>query len=209
MNHKIDNIAQLSSDSKNLYTKIVQGSIDTMLKNLKEGITNLKGNWHGTDAGFNINNLVTVYNIVTDFRNYLAELAEFTSGISVYYNTIVAANGGVDNNLTKLTTDRTTKLDAYTDNTPGFEIKPEASSGIQSIKLVDSAFSGFLHDAHTAIDAITTNWSSGEKHDEVIDRFKKFETEATKYQESVKNAYTNVSEAYDRVYGAGASTKTN
>ena len=103
MNHKITDLAKLSADSKSLFDNVIKNTVDgDLLKNLKEGSDSLDKDWHGSDAKFNINNLVIVYNKVVEFRNYLAEMAEFTSGIAVYYNGIVAANGGNDYHLTKI-----------------------------------------------------------------------------------------------------------
>ena len=50
MNHKVQNVQKLYDDSMNLYNKVVRETADSIIDNLKSGISTLKNTWEGKDA---------------------------------------------------------------------------------------------------------------------------------------------------------------
>ena len=119
MNHNVRNVEELYLSSKSLYDDgIMNGdnSADGILKNLNDGINNLKINWKGVDAGVKIQEVVTVYNAMVIVRNSLLDLVYKASSIASNYRKIQNANGGRLTDLQVLTADAQSITDDYFDN---------------------------------------------------------------------------------------------
>ena len=78
MNHKVKGVQELYASAEQLYKDGVTGgesSADGIIKNLVQGIENLKQNWKGMDAGLRIQEVINVHNSMIVVRNNLASLA--------------------------------------------------------------------------------------------------------------------------------------
>ena len=89
----------------------------------------------------------------------------------------------------------------YTDTTPGIDVKPDVAVGIRALHEMKDPFNQFIESAKGSFRDITSNWTAGEKHEEAVEAFEKFNRDIEdKCKVYIDAAFQNVLNAYDRIY---------
>lgn len=192
MAHSVENISELHIDAQNLLNNVVFGTADTILNDLNSGIEELKASWKGTDAGKNIDDLITVYNGVATFRNELAKLAKAVADIAVDYDRLQVEHGGVSSNLAPLDySDRSLK-DSYSDNFTGIDINEGAVSGKEHVDSAKNVYESFKEEASAAFNKIMDNWTAGSGREDAEGAFNTFNSKAGEYTSILTTVSSNV-----------------
>ena len=196
MNHKVENIELLYNDAKGLLDNVVLGTADDVMSTLEAGIDNLKTNWHGADATVNINDLIKVYNGLSEIRNALAELAVNSSLVAKTYQDIQINNGASVAPLSELSYTKKSGLETYSDSTPGVSIVPTANEGKGKVDSAKSSFESFVEEAKSAYDKIMNNWTvGGETRAAAESAFTTFNNEVNNYISVMTDVSTNITNA--------------
>lgn len=198
MNHKVNSVANLYESATILHKNVVAGTTDTsaasIVRNLKEGIENLKANWEGTDAGVQINNVVVVYNAMTKIKNLLDGLSVEASKISANYRAIQKANGA--NQLEELAVIREEQPDSimpeYSDTRDTISIQPGAVQGKERIDAANNAIDGFISNSQRVFDEIMQNWTAGPRREEAKQAFEEFIANSKRYKEMLNETSESI-----------------
>lgn len=198
MNHKVNSVANLYESATILHKNVVADTTDTsaasIVRNLKEGIENLKANWEGTDAGVQINNVVVVYNAMTRIKNLLDGLSVEASKISANYRAIQKANGA--NQLEELAVIREEQPDPimpeYSDTRDTISIQPGAVQGKERIDAANNAIDGFISNSQKVFDEIMQNWTAGPRREEAKQVFEEFIANSKRYKEMLNETSESI-----------------
>ena len=198
MNHNVRNVEELYLSSKSLYDDgIMNGdnSADGILKNLNDGINNLKINWKGVDAGVKIQEVVTVYNAMVIVRNSLLDLVYKASSIASNYRKIQNANGGRLTELQILTADAQSIADDYFDNADTIDINPDAAIGRNFIDQARNSLDTFETNVRSKYEDIMGNWRAGTGRAETQNAFEHYMSDIKKYKEKLLSVSQSISTA--------------
>jgi len=198
MNHKVNNVQMLHEDAMYLYNTLVMGgesSADSILHNLSQGIENLKTNWKGKDAGYRIQEVITIHNAMVTVRNALAQLASDSAKIAVNYREIQNANGDGLETLSLISFDAKTFLGDYTDTADTIDINPEAEAGKNFIDAANNMIDTFKTDVKFRYQYIMENWTIGSGRDAAQGAFDSFLANADKYREVLADTTSNITKA--------------
>ena len=174
MNHKGQNVQKLYDDSMNLYNKVVRETADSIIDNLKSGISTLKNTWEGKDAGVQIQNVIEVCNAMIVLRNALCQLAQNASGIAANYRSIQNANRA---NLEVLTPIQ------------------EAMTGKGKIDAANNSIDGFISNVRRSCDDIMNNWQIGTGREEANEAFGEFLSKSNKYKQTLNSVSSSITDA--------------
>jgi len=198
MDHKVANVQQLHDDAMYLYNSLVVGgenSADSILSNLSQSIENLKNNWKGKDAGYRIQEVISVHNAMVTVRNALAQLATDSSKVATNYREIQNANGAGVDQLNVITFDTKSVLADHSDNADTIDINPEAEVGKNLLDQANNALDVFKTDVRTKYDSIMENWTVGTGRDSAKDAFDMFSNNVNKYKETLDGVSSNITKA--------------
>jgi len=198
MDHKVANVQQLHDDAMYLYNSLVVGgenSADSILSNLSQSIENLKNNWKGKDAGYRIQEVISVHNAMVTVRNALAQLATDSSKVATNYREIQNANGAGLDQLNVITFDTKSVLADHSDNADTIDINPEAEVGKNLLDQANNALDVFKTDVRTKYDSIMENWTVGTGRDSAKDAFDMFSNNVNKYKETLDGVSSNITKA--------------
>ena len=198
MNHKVKGVQELYASAEQLYKDGVTGgesSADGIIKNLIQGIENLKQNWKGMDAGLRIQEVINVHNSMIVVRNNLASLASESSKIAVNYRQIQMANGVRADELHIINFEPKQKLDEYTDTADTIDINPEALVGKQFIDNANGALDGFESFVRSKHSEIMSNWLAGPGRNEAESAFESYMSNIKKYKETLSEVSNNITSA--------------
>lgn len=199
MNHRVQSVQDLYEDAVALFKRGVMGtedhSADTIISNLGTAINVLKGCWEGSDAGVQINNIVTVFNGMIDIRNALVSLASDSSKIASNYREIQKSNGAQLDTLTPLVAEERTKLPAYSDTRDTINITPQANEGKAKVDAANGAMDAFISNVKMYYEKIMQNWTAGTNRDKAQNAFNAFVSKSNSYKELLNNVSTSIANA--------------
>ena len=199
MNHRVQSVQDLYEDAVSLFKRGVMGtedqSADTIITNLGNAINILKGCWEGSDAGVQINNIVTVYNGMIDIRNALVSLASDSSKIASNYREIQKSNGAQLDALIPLVAEERTKLPAYSDTRDTVNITPQANEGKTKVDAANAAMDAFISNVKMYYEKIMQNWTAGTNRDKAQNAFSLFISKSNSYKELLNNVSVSISNA--------------
>lgn len=196
MNHKVNDVEQLYTDSKNLYTNVVQEQADGIIDNLSSAINTLKNSWKGVDAGVQINNVVDVYNGMVSIRNALAVLAKDSSTVAAGYRDIQRLNSASIGVLAPIVIDGTkVPMEAYSDNRDTIDITPEAVGGKTRLDATNDAYDSFKNAVNIHYNAIMDNWQAGPGRNNAEGAFAEFMSNANKYKQTLEEVSRSIATA--------------
>ena len=193
MGHEVRSVRELFEDSLSLYNDVVEGqneySAATLLKNLEDGITNLKENWGGKDAGVQINNIVTVYNGFVGVRNALGLLASSASHVAADYREIQNKNGAGEEQFNPVNSQDRTRMAEHSDNRDTIDIKPDVTNGQAKVNSVRNSFDSFVTNCQQKCNLILENWTRGDQNRESAkNAIENFYAGANTYKELLNQA---------------------
>lgn len=198
MNHKVNNVQMLHDDAMYMYNTLVVGgdaSADSILNNLNQGIENLKANWKGKDAGYRIQEVITVHNAMVTVRNALAQLASDSARVAANYREIQNANGAGLETLTTLTFDAKTFIGDHTDTADTIDINSMAEQGKRFIDTANNLIGTFENDVKFRYQYIMDNWTMGSGRDSARGAFDMFFANVNKYKETLADVSSNITKA--------------
>lgn len=198
LNHKVDRVQDLYNSSEELYNNVVikgDCSVENMLEDLGNAITNLKTYWHGADAGLNIQKVITIYNSLVEVRNALASLACDSSGVAELYRNIQIANGVNMPEIQRLHYSDKGKLEDYTDNKDTIDISPEAEQGKNNIEAVVNSMDTFITNVNTKYNEIMDNWTQGTGRNNADQAFTEFLNKAAEYKKTLTGVSDTIANA--------------
>lgn len=200
MAHKVASVQTLYEDSVALYNDVVEGgneySAATIIKDLGEGIENLKENWGGRDAGAQINNIISVYNAMVGVRNALGILSSESSKVASNYREIQNSNGAGLEQFAALNSEDKTVMGDYSDDRDTIDIKAEVSAGQAKINAAKNEIDLFISKAREACGRIMDNWTEGDANREAAkEAIEKFLANADTYKEVLSQASGSVDTA--------------
>ncbi len=205
LNHKVNNVQQLLDDSKKLLTEVTNGgdaSAYSIIKNLHDAYDNLVANWKGPDAGVQINNLVTVYNGMVEFRLKMADLAISAYSVGIYYRNIQSANGAGVDVPSPLSDDISPNTESpYEDNRDTIDITPEAMEGKNNIDKANNSFGELENNFRELMNSIFGNWTAGDRRSDFEEYFRDFSSKFSNYQELLNNITKNITSALENYNG--------
>jgi uncharacterized protein YukE len=193
-------VQTLYEDSVALYNDVVEGgneySAATIIKDLEEGIANLKENWGGKDAGTHINNIISVYNAMVGVRNALGILSSESSKVASNYREIQNSNGAGLEQFAALNSEDRTVMGEYSDNRDTIDIKTEVSAGQAKINAAKSEIDLFITKSREACNRLLENWTEGDQNTESAkEAIEKFLANADTYKEVLAQASNSVDTA--------------
>ena len=193
MAHKVASVQSLYEDSVSLYNNVVEGdneySASRVIRDLQDGIANLKENWGGKDAGAQINNIIGVHNAMVGVRNALGVLSRESSKVASNYRDIQNSNGAGLESFTALNSEDKTTMENYTDDRDSIDIKTEVTGGLSKINAAKSELESFIVEARKACDRIMENWSEGdENREQAKTAIETFLKNADTYKETLAQA---------------------
>ena len=195
MNHKVQNVQKLYDDSMNLYNKVVRETADSIIDNLKSGISTLKNTWEGKDAGVQIQNVIEVCNAMIVLRNALCQLAQNASGIAANYRSIQNANRANLEVLTPIKYEESAPIENYTDLRDTINISQEAMSGKNKIDAANNSIDGFISSVRRSCDDIMNNWQIGTGREEANEAFGEFLSKSNKYKQTLNSVSSSITDA--------------
>jgi uncharacterized protein YukE len=193
MAHKVASVQSLYEDSVSLYNNVVEGDNDhsasRVIRDLQDGIANLKENWGGKDAGAQINNIIGVNNAMVGVRNALAVLARESSKVASNYRDIQNSNGAGLESFTALNCEDKTVMEEYSDDRDSIDIKTEVSGGLAKIQAAQSELESFIAETKKAFGNIMDNWTEGDDNrTQAKDAIETFFRNADTYKETLAQA---------------------
>ena len=196
MDHKVNDVEQLYTDAKNLYTIVVGDKADSIIDNLASAINTLKNSWKGVDAGVQINNVVDVYNGMVSIRNALAVLAKDSSIVAVGYRGIQRLNSANIDALSPITIENTkVPMEAYVDTRDTIDITSEAVNGKSKLDTVNDAYDSFKNAVNSYYNAIMENWLVGPGRNNCEGAFNEFMANANKYKQTLEDVSQSIGTA--------------
>lgn len=193
MAHKVASVQSLYEDSVSLYNNVVEGdneySASRVIRDLQDGIANLKENWGGKDAGAQINNIIGVHNAMIGVRNALGVLSRESSKVASNYRDIQNSNGAGLESFTALNSEDKTTMEDYSDDRDSIDIKTEVTGGLAKINAAKSELESFIVEARKACDRIMENWTDGdENREQAKTAIETFLKNADTYKETLAQA---------------------
>ena len=200
MAHKVASVQTLYEDSMSLYNNVVVGSGEysaaTIIKDLDDGIANLKENWGGKDAGTQINNIIAVRNAMVGVSNALGILASESSKVAANYREIQNSNGAGLEQFGALNAETKTTVGEYSDDRDTIDIKPDVTAGQAKVNTAKSAMDGFIAKAKEDCNRIMENWTEGDQNREAAkEAIETFFAQADQYKEVLVQASNSVDTA--------------
>lgn len=200
MAHKVASVQTLYEDSMSLYNNVVVGSGEysaaTIIKDLDDGIANLKENWGGKDAGTQINNIIAVRNAMVGVSNALGILAGESSKVAANYREIQNSNGAGLEQFGALNAETKTTIGEYSDDRDTIDIKPDVTAGQSKVNTAKSAMDGFIAKAKEDCNRIMENWTEGDQNREAAkEAIETFFAQADQYKEVLVQASNSVDTA--------------
>ena len=200
MAHKVASVQTLYEDSMSLYNNVVVGSGEysaaTIIKDLDDGIANLKENWGGKDAGTQINNIIAVRNAMVGVSNALGILAGESSKVAANYREIQNSNGAGLEQFGALNAETKTTVGEYSDDRDTIDIKPDVTAGQSKVNTAKSAMDGFIAKAKEDCNRIMENWTEGDQNREAAkEAIETFFAQADQYKEVLVQASNSVDTA--------------
>lgn len=200
MAHKVASVQTLYEDSMSLYNNVVVGSGEysaaTIIKDLDDGIANLKENWGGKDAGTQINNIIAVRNAMVGVSNALGILASESSKVAANYREIQNSNGAGLEQFGALNSETKTTVGEYSDDRDTIDIKPDVTAGQAKVNTAKSAMDGFIAKAKEDCNRIMENWTEGDQNREAAkEAIEQFFAQADQYKEVLVQASNSVDTA--------------
>ena len=200
MAHKVASVQTLYEDSMSLYNNVVVGSGEysaaTIIKDLDDGIANLKENWGGKDAGTQINNIIAVRNAMVGVSNALGILASESSKVAANYREIQNSNGAGLEQFGALNAETKTTVGEYSDDRDTIDIKPDVTAGQTKVNTAKSAMDGFIAKAKEDCNRIMENWTEGDQNREAAkEAIETFFAQADQYKEVLVQASNSVDTA--------------
>lgn len=200
MAHKVASVQTLYEDSMSLYNNVVVGSGEysaaTIIKDLDDGIANLKENWGGKDAGTQINNIIAVRNAMVGVSNALGILAGESSKVAANYREIQNSNGAGLEQFGALNAETKTTVGEYSDDRDTIDIKPDVTAGQAKVNTAKSAMDGFIAKAKEDCNRIMENWTEGDQNREAAkEAIETFFAQADQYKEVLVQASNSVDTA--------------
>lgn len=199
MAHRVTSVQDLHTSAVNLYNESVVGggeaSADSILNNLNLGIENLKANWKGKDAGYRIQEVISVHNAMVSVRNALAELAVESSKVAHMYREIQNSNGAGLDDLSLLSFEAKTFLSEYSDTADTIDINAEVNTGKNYIDNANSSIDTFLSNVRTKYTEIMDNWTEGPGRDTATEAFQTFMNNVGNYKQVLSDASNNITVA--------------
>lgn len=200
MAHKVASVQTLYEDSMSLYNNVVVGSGEysaaTIIKDLDDGIANLKENWGGKDAGTQINNIIAVRNAMVGVSNALGILASESSKVAANYREIQNSNGAGLEQFGALNAETKTTVGEYSDDRDTIDIKPDVTAGQSKVNTAKSAMDGFIAKAKEDCNRIMENWTEGDQNREAAkEAIETFFAQADQYKEVLVQASNSVDTA--------------
>jgi len=199
MEHRVENVGSLFEDSKKILIEVVKGTTDDMLGNISSAINNLKNTWKGKDAGVQIMNVITTYNILVKFRNDLSKIATNCMEIAAKYRNVHISNGVSAEHFSVSRIDDLPTLQEYFDNADTVNILPQADSSRASLEKAVVNMESLLTLIREYQGKIFNNWvSGGSTRENAYFVFENFIRTADRYStslsdtaKSIKTALTN------------------
>jgi uncharacterized protein YukE len=193
MGHKVASVQSLYDDSVALYNNVVEGdndfSANRVIRDLEDGIANLKENWKGKDAGAQINNIIGVLNAMVTVRNALGTLSKESSKVAANYRDIQNSNGAGLESFAVLNSEDKVGMEAYSDDRDVIDIRPEVSGGLSKIQAAQSELETFIAETKKACDRIMENWTDGDTNrEQAKSAIEAFYNNADTYKETLAQA---------------------
>lgn len=193
MGHKVASVQSLYDDSVALYNNVVEGdndfSANRVIRDLEDGIANLKENWKGKDAGAQINNIIGVLNAMVTVRNALGTLSKESSKVASNYRDIQNSNGAGLESFAVLNSEDKVGMEAYSDDRDVIDIRPEVSGGLSKIQAAQSELESFIAETKKACDRIMENWTDGDTNrEQAKSAIEAFYNNADTYKETLAQA---------------------
>ena len=196
MDHRVQNVGLLHADALALYSDVVNGTADSIIKDLGAAIENLKSNWEGRDAGIQINNVVDVYNAMVKIRNALAELAKDSTTVAAQYRKIQNANRANLEDLAPASfVEERAPIGSYSDNRDTININPEALAGKTLLDNVNDRYDEFHAGVRSAYQKIMDNWQAGTGRDKAVAAFDDFMSSSNKYKGILVDVSASINDA--------------
>ena len=198
MIHEVNNVQVLHDSATTLFNNVVVGgecSADSILNSLNHGIENLKSNWKGKDAGYRIQEVISVHNAMVSVRNSLAQLAVDSSKVAANYREIQNANGAALETLSVLSFELKNNLGEYSDNADTIDINPSAETGKNDIDTANNALDTFLMEVKSKYNEIMENWTKGTGRDNAQVAFDSFITNVDRYKQTLTDVSSNITKA--------------
>lgn len=196
MNHKINNVGKLYTDSSDLYSRVVKEQADGIISELDAAITTLKNVWEGVDAGVQINNVVDVHNGMVAVRNALAGLAKDSSAVAANYREIQRMNKGDIEELVPITVDEgKPTLPAYEDRRDTINITPEALNAKNKLDIATQEYETFKTAVERGYNDIMDNWTAGIGRNNADSAFNDFMANSDRYKQILNDVSASIATA--------------
>ncbi len=198
MIHSINSIGVLYNDTITAKNKIVDGTAVDILSCLGKSIEILKNNWHGIDAGKQIQKLVFAYNKMVEVRNHLDLIcAGLTKILKGYEKMIITFDSKKEESYIRLRYEPLKILEDYYDSSDLIDINASVLESIKFINKAKSALDIFVTETNNFHNAVLSNWLEGPGRDQFEYRFNLFLKSLEKFKENFMNSSSDINTAFE------------
>ena len=197
MDQSIENLDSLYDNTVNIYSNILGQTGEHILENINGAINDLKTNWHGRDAGVQIQGLTTVYNEFIDIYNNLELISVGMSKICRNYRNIQVAFKTQKEEKNILTYNKKTHMLDYTDTDDRIDINEEVKNSVSKLESAISSYDSFMKQNKMMYDNIINNWTTGYGRDKLLDLYDSFFSKEEVYKEGLNIVTNSIKTALD------------
>ena len=197
MDQSIENLDSLYDNTVNIYSNILGQTGEHILENINGAINDLKTNWHGRDAGVQIQGLTTVYNEFIDIYNNLELISVGMSKICRNYRNIQVAFKTQKEEKNILTYNKKTHMLDYTDTDDRIDINEKVKNSVSKLESAISSYDSFMKQNKMMYDNIINNWTTGYGRDKLLDLYDSFFSKEEVYKEGLNIVTNSIKTALD------------
>ena len=175
MGLRVMNIRNLNTASFEMNSVILGSKGKELLGELGEAITELTDMWKGAGAPEQINNLVNLYNTMSDGFNGVSECNVEVGKLVIDLNNAARFNGGVPEALNEVTSVKFDKVDYLPENAhAGIEIDvPRARVVISKLQGLKGKFATISNEFENNRRIIFNEWQDSDNHDAAEETYSK------------------------------------
>jgi len=197
MDQSIENLDSLYDSTVNIHSNILGQTGEHILEDLYNAINNLKNNWHGRDAGVQIQGLTTVYNEFIDIYNDLQFISVGMSKVCRNYRNIQIAYKTQKEEKNVLTHNEKEHMPNHVDADDRIDINVAVKNSVNMLENAISSYEDFMNKNKMTYNDIINNWTIGYGRDKLLDLYDSFFNREEVYKKGLNTVTNSIRTALD------------
>jgi len=200
LNIKVSDLDEAGRQA-NAFNRTSNDGGDVTIK-LGQVIESLKGNWIGSDATAQINNLIEIHSALYDIAKNSIQISYDTVQAVRAMQEVRASNGGGAITVTspEITVMPSTERDIATlQETSQYDVKEGANQDYANLTAVRDKFNSFVEAYNNDYNTLTSNWTEGGHRDELVQIHKTLNENADQFVNVLGKAIENLNTALENI----------